>query len=234
MSASSLDHLGDNEQENMADCNVDNTLIKRNFALRETRSMLAKAEEERSEYWRKLQVEIREKKALAVKLFETQASFDDVMEKFKQSESNRKALSRTLQKTSIRDSPAKPSPKILPSPAKLVPPDQSLELKAEIAQLTQALQNANQELETERQKRVALKAAVKCKVDRFNQAKEELESSLSETRWSRDTALADCESLRELVSKLESEIVTLKSSHAELEDFKVIAMKEWMNKSFTN
>ena len=231
---SSLDHLGDQEQENAADCNIDHTLIKRNAALRETRTMLAKAEEERSEYWRKLQVELREKKALAVKLFETQALLDDLTEQFKKSESNRKALSRTLQKTTIRDSPAKPSPKVMPSPAKPAAPDQSIELKAENATLSQALQQSHNDLEIEKEKTTSLKAAVKAKVDRFNQVKDELESSLSEARWSRDTALADSESLRQLVSKQESEILHLKQSIAELEEFKVIAMREWMNKTFSN
>jgi len=236
----SLGHLGEPEDENVpSSANIEPemyvTLNKRNAALKEARLMLSKAEEERAEYWRKLQLEIREKKTLAAKLLETQANLDDVTERLKASESNRKALSRTLQTSTVKDSPVKPSPVV--TPVSIEP-----QLKLEIASLTKALEEAQASLAVEREKRATLKAAVKGKVDRFEEARKSLEAEMIETRWTRDAALADCASLKDLavsweqqslalraqISSADLEISSLKETVTELENFKKQAMREWM------
>jgi hypothetical protein len=131
------------------------TLNKRNLALKDIRTVLQKTEEERDENWRKLQLEIREKRALANKLKELSDALEASDQRLRQSESARKAMSKTLQKFSTEVQP--------PAPAATVGPTGDLEeaytsALAEIAALTAKLGD-------ERSKRRELRAALKQSVE---------------------------------------------------------------------
>jgi len=224
-----MDAISNPDQENLAAaCNasvdVHALLSKRSVALKDTRLLLAKAEEERAEFSRKLQLEIRDRKALAVKLTETQAYLEDVTEKYKHSESNRKYLSRTLQKSSVRESPVKASPVVRPAQPE----------SPEVARLAARLADLSAELQIEKAKRQTLKSAVKAKVERFEETKAGLETALADARWARDAARTDLESLRELIRDQNLEISSLKETVSELEKFKVQAMREWMLHNIQN
>ena len=230
-----------------------NTIAKRNNALKELRSMLSKTEEERDEYWKQLQLELREKRVTVEKLKDAEYQLDELKDRLNKSETARKSLSRTLSKFSA----AGVSPITVHGPVVTVTAESTINyLKQKVAELSIRLEDEQyrsteleKNLAEEEEKRRNLKQAIKGKVERFEFAKSEMESALDAERNGRELVQQRAEELLEISSRceqiarqrteerdelfnkllaLEAESEVTRKKIEELQNFKVQAMQHWM------
>lgn len=196
------------------------TLNKRNAALKEVRSTLQKTEEERDEYWRRLQLEIRDKRTLTAKVKDLSEALELSDQRLRQSETARKALAKTLQKQTLE----KPETPKLPQ-EEVVPKSLDDAYKFALAQID----SLTQKFQDERRKRLELKAAAKTK---FSEFEDKISALTGEVEAARGWA-EKCEELAQLREAerdeyfLESE--NFKRENSELIEFKKQALKQWMS-----
>ena len=220
-------------------------LARRNTTVKELRSTLAKTEEERDQYWKELQECTREKKAVVVRLQQTESNFEDLSSKYKQSESARKALSRSLSKAKgdVNESsvtfstpgtpisrvqnvkpPLPPSPRVPSSPTSNVSGSSIVShlrckltnLSTELEKSRISLSELEEKLCDEQTKRKELKSAFRAKVDRFEIARMEFSSALINERMQKESAEARAAEALEISSRSESLAIDKNKENGEL------------------